>query len=89
MPSNEMIFPCEQCGACCKSAGIKLLLPTKEDGSCEHLNGNDCTIYDHRPEICNCKDSYDRYYSTEMTWEEYVDISKRICQVLRELQKNK
>tara|TARA_Y100000401_G_scaffold71657_1_gene57711 strand:+ start:68 stop:364 length:297 start_codon:yes stop_codon:yes gene_type:complete len=49
-------FICTSCGACCRSVGKlggeKLGLPVKKDGSCGHLVGNKCSIYETRPDIC-------------------------------------
>jgi len=51
-----MNFLCSQCAACCKSAGMLNAqehgLPVKKDGSCGHLVGNICSIYEDRPDIC-------------------------------------
>jgi uncharacterized protein len=54
------MFPCTQCGCCCKRVG---LLPkgnefdfpyrAKENGECEMLFENKCKVYDNRPTICN------------------------------------
>ncbi len=62
-------FPCTQCGVCCKQVGkvlqtnfqdpltnfllSKFPYKAKEDGSCEMLKDNLCTVYDDRPLICN------------------------------------
>lgn len=53
-------FPCTQCGCCCKRAKQVLdqgsiLFPYgyKEDGSCEMLIDNKCSVYENRPDICN------------------------------------
>lgn len=51
-----MEFLCSGCGACCRAAGkmngASYGLPIKEDGSCAHLVGNSCSIYNSRPDIC-------------------------------------
>ena len=62
-------FPCTQCGLCCKQVGkalqanfqdpftafllSKFPYKAKEDGSCEMLKDNLCTVYEDRPLICN------------------------------------
>ena len=63
-------YPCTSCGLCCKNLDkmfstehspiIQFLIDkfpykTLEDGSCEMLDGNICTVYDDRPLICNVK----------------------------------
>ena len=62
------MYPCTQCGACCKVAGrVPATFPTEdptnifyfpyktdESGRCENLTeDNKCAVYDHRPLICN------------------------------------
>ena len=60
MKEADKIFPCTQCGCCCRRIGevIKkgIIFPykTKEDGSCEMLtDDNKCKVYDSRPILCN------------------------------------
>ena len=51
---NAFKFPCTKCAACCKNIShLKAILPVKEDGSCEHLVNNQCSVYNNRPLICN------------------------------------
>jgi hypothetical protein len=56
----KKIFPCTQCGCCCKRVesaiklGVEFPFKTKNDGSCEMLTeDNKCKVYDSRPSICN------------------------------------
>ena len=62
------MFPCTKCGECCKhidkavtlftDAGFDINFPYKwNDGVCEKLVNNLCSIYENRPYICNI----DRY----------------------------
>ena len=66
--SNE--FPCTSCGLCCKNlstmhedadhpmvAFLVSKFPYKilEDGSCEMLKDNQCSVYNDRPIICNVR----------------------------------
>lgn len=60
MNEVDKLFPCKQCGNCCKRVGEAinrgLIFPykVKEDGSCEMLNkDNKCEVYDSRPVFCN------------------------------------
>lgn len=49
------MFPCSQCGACCRRVGYVRAFPrelVREDGSCVHLQGNLCGIYADRPDLC-------------------------------------
>ena len=48
-------FPCSSCGACCRRVSFTMLFPRdwiRPDGSCVHLAGSTCSIYERRPEIC-------------------------------------
>lgn len=60
-----MKFPCKGCGACCRRIGAvpqHMLdqhgLTADKNGHCIHLDGNNCTIYAMRPEICRVTDNY-------------------------------
>lgn len=60
-------FPCSGCGSCCKRIGnvvellntlgvdedLKFPYSYDENGVCEKLQGNNCTVYANRPLICN------------------------------------
>ena len=63
-------FPCTSCGLCCKSLNIlhskqnspimqflvdKFPYKILEDGSCEMLKDNQCSVYEDRPLICNVR----------------------------------
>jgi uncharacterized protein len=49
------------CGACCRRVGAVPGhdLPVKPDGSCGHLRGSLCDIYDTRPMICRVDETLD------------------------------
>tara|TARA_R100001594_G_scaffold35650_3_gene65140 strand:+ start:151 stop:477 length:327 start_codon:yes stop_codon:yes gene_type:complete len=63
-------FPCTSCGLCCKNISSmysqdhspimqflvdKFPYKTLEDGSCEMLKDNQCSVYEDRPLICNVR----------------------------------
>ena len=64
-----MTFECTSCGLCCKQIGkiVGSIAPfpwmqkatdefpyeAREDGSCEKLEDNRCTVYDNRPLLCD------------------------------------
>lgn len=79
-------FPCNNCGACCKS--IRLSKQTdwldRGDGVCRHFDEtqNICTIYENRPEICNVHLMYERHYKTQFDWSEFVLINQKACEIL-------
>ena len=82
-----MDFPCTKCGACCMKAGELGFMPSKEDGSCIHLNeDNICDIYDTRPDICRIEKMYYKYkiqgvIENNMTKKDYYNAAAEICNV--------
>lgn len=62
-----MGFPCTSCGLCChQAAKLKKVDPgfpyeARPDGSCEKLIGRLCSVYDHRPDICNIDKTVERF----------------------------
>lgn len=95
-----MKFPCTQCAACCRTMGnmiksreshpdqIKQLIdefPYKTvDGVCEKLEGNDCTVYENRPTICNIKQVHKLVYSQEINKRDFFRMNSVICNGLQE-----
>lgn len=63
-----MGFPCEKCGACCRAV------------NCDKLNGNLCSIYDTRPEICQVDAVADARGIGRRT---HYAMSKQACHILR------
>ena len=82
-------FLCSQCGACCRTSmkergAEKHGLPIKEDGSCGHLVGNLCSIYENRPEICNVQQTMERVVK-EGKWKNNIDFYKFVTKNCHEL----
>lgn len=77
------VFPCNNCGACCKSIRLSPLTDwlDRGDGVCKHFdeNQNTCMIYEHRPEICNVKMMYEKHYKAEFDWSSFVAINQKSC----------
>lgn len=57
----------------------------KEDDSCEMLKDNKCSVYETRPTICSVEKMYEKYYSKEMTKQEYFKKSNKSCNFLMKL----
>ena len=81
------MFRCDKCGLCCRSiAGIEIYANLdRGDGICKFLNeeSNLCEIYDERPLLCNVDKSYDYFFSSYMTKEEYEAVNYAACQQLK------
>jgi Fe-S-cluster containining protein len=78
------IFPCTGCGCCCKRVGlIKLLLYEEdfpfnvdENGACEKLIDNKCSVYNDRPDVCSV---YKMALKSSIPIDEYYNLSIKIC----------
>jgi len=57
------MWECQKCGACCRSDGVRLLMPTywnHDKKQCKYLNDNNmCDIYDTRPQLCRTMSGFD------------------------------
>ena len=77
-------FVCNKCGKCCKM--FKDLpkelsdLFNRGDGICKYLDDktNLCTIYEERPDFCNCHKAY-KYVKDKLTPEEYIKLTNNFC----------
>jgi Fe-S-cluster containining protein len=76
-------FPCNHCGACCKS--VELSPQTagldRGDGTCRHYDDEErhCRIYAQRPDVCNVEKTYEAQFQHRLTWAVYVDLNVRSC----------
>jgi hypothetical protein len=81
-----MAFECKKCGACCrhvgKVKGYKRM--AKEDGSCMFLDGNLCSIYEDRPDVCRSDRMYERYFAGRMSREEFDRATEEACRSVRD-----
>ena len=79
-------FPCNACGACCRSLGGVSIYAKLDrgDGVCRHLDdeSNLCRIYVERPTICRVSDMYERFFSY-LSWSEFVALNLKACEELR------
>jgi Fe-S-cluster containining protein len=85
-----MKYQCEQCGACCKLAYMKVeqgeCLPLKENGHCGHLiedNGKySCAIFETRPDTCRSEYAMKKF---NLTNEQYVPLANQAREILRQI----
>lgn len=83
---EERHFPCDACGLCCRKIGG---VPGFEafdsgDGTCMYLGmDNQCTIYKTRPLQCRINEGYEVFFSSFMSWEEYVLKNISVCETLK------
>ena len=86
MDDPSRIF-CDQCGLCCRMiTGIaELKMFDRGDGVCMHLQGNTCSIYNKRPNICNSKYMFEHHFSRYMTADEFIKKNKESCIKIKQL----
>jgi hypothetical protein len=82
-----MEFLCSSCGACCRSlgkeVGEEVGLPVNEDGSCAHLIGTLCSIYDDRPDVCRVDKLFENHFKDSgISRKELYILNTRACHVL-------
>lgn len=79
------MFPCERCGECCRHVGLSELYRNLDrgDGVCRYLKGDLCSIYQTRPLLCRIDESYNRFFSEEMTREEFYRANLQACSELK------
>ncbi|SNY97920.1 YkgJ family cysteine cluster protein [Halomonas sp. hl-4] len=81
------VFPCSQCGLCCQQ--VHLATETsyldRGDGVCRHYDEPSklCGIYNERPDICRVDLQFDRTYSKQYSWDEYVVMNLIACEFLQ------
>lgn len=76
------MIDCSKCkGTCCRHV-IKEL--DRGDGTCRYFDEEtcNCSIYDHRPDICNTDILFEKYFSNIMTREEYDRRNSEACKLL-------
>jgi Fe-S-cluster containining protein len=76
-----MIFPCSQCGACCRRVGKfkDFPEPVRRDGSCSHLQeDNSCAIYETRPLVCRITEGH-RVFFPELSEKDYLEGNIKAC----------
>lgn len=76
---------CTKCGNCCRHVGEVPSMAgfAKDDGSCKFLENNICTIYEHRPPICNVAWVYEHFFKGTVTEEEFYAKTEEACGKLR------
>ena len=83
----QATFPCKRCGSCCQSLENNIVLEelNRGDGTCKYFDETHslCKIYDRRPECCNVRIMWEKYFSHKFTWQHFISINKAICATLK------
>ena len=80
------MFKCDKCGICCRNLHKSEVYREYHngDGVCKFLKGNLCSIYNERPLICRVDESYEVFFAKDMSYEEYLNLNYRSCEILKE-----
>jgi hypothetical protein len=49
---------------------------------CKYLEGNLCSIYDKRPDLCRIDECYEKYFSDLYTKDEYYELNYEACRTM-------
>jgi hypothetical protein len=82
------MYNCEQCGCCCRNLDKSEIYASLDrgDGVCIYLKGNDCSVYENRPLLCQIDESYEKFFSHLITREDYYRMNKQACVNLKKLE---
>lgn len=76
-----MMFPCNQCGQCCRHLKMSPIYADLDrgDGICRFLKGNMCSIYKKRPLKCRIDESYELFFKERMSREQFYALNLEVC----------
>lgn len=80
-------FPCNRCGLCCQQVHLaaETRFLDRGDGVCGHYDqlGKACSIYEQRPDICRVDLQFERTYSQQYSWDEFIEANLTVCELLQ------
>lgn len=78
---------CKKCGICFKGLKLSPLYfeLDRGDGICKNFDSvnNLCNIYKGRPILCNIDKTFKKYFSKNMTKDEYYKLNYQYCNKLK------
>ena len=83
-------FHCTQCGACCSHleafGGVYADLDNGQ-GVCRYYDPITrlCTCYEKRPLKCRVDDSYEQIFKSQMSYDEFIQLTVEGCERLQQL----
>jgi Fe-S-cluster containining protein len=81
--TESVTFVCEKCGECCRHIESLIeIWPYQRNGVCQYLQGDLCSIYKNRPDLCDYKRAY-KYLKGNMTETEYQERTLYYCEQLK------
>lgn len=81
------MFKCDKCGECCRHLDESELYQEidRGDGVCKFLTDNLCSIYDKRPLLCRVDESYELFFKSKMTKDEYDRLNAEGCRMIKKM----
>lgn len=79
------MFKCDKCGQCCRHLANSEIYKELDrgDGVCKYLDGNLCSIYDNRPDICNVDKAFELYFKDVISKDDYLKFNREACLILK------
>ena len=81
-----MSWKCDMCGECCKHVdGVPSMRKFADStGRCKYLtDDNRCSIYGHRPNVCNVAYVYEHYFKDRMSEDDFYELTRKSCEQLK------
>lgn len=81
------MFKCDKCGECCRHLDESELYQEidRGDGVCKFLTDNLCSIYDKRLLLCRVDESYELFFKSKMTKDEYDRLNTEGCRMIKKM----
>lgn len=87
------MIDCSKCGICCTKLNLDPIYSSLDrgDGTCKFFDSISklCSIFNERPDICNSKIMYEKYFSN-LSNSKFIELNKKACDDLKDFDiKNK
>ncbi|GMO32935.1 MAG: hypothetical protein Ta2F_08900 [Termitinemataceae bacterium] len=81
--TESVKFICTKCGECCRHIETLIeIWPCQKNGVCQYLQGDLCSIYETRPDLCDFKRAY-KHLKNYMSEAEYKERTIKFCEELK------
>ena len=82
------MFPCTQCGECCRRVSVSEVTRPLDrgDGVCRHFDEptNGCTIYETRPLTCRVDAYYEAHLRDQIALPAFYRLNAELCNAMQE-----
>jgi Fe-S-cluster containining protein len=85
LETKSVTFVCRKCGECCRHIESFIdSMPHQHNGICDFLQGNLCSIYENRPNLCDYKRAY-KYFEGYLSETEYREQVIYFCEKFNQM----